>query len=126
METEDIKTILLSLCTIEKSREIIVEILEKVEKFHFDDLTENGRHDIHGLDIICQRIKVDTENAENCTENMKDQITASDEEEIEEAVLLIEDILLDVQPPANTVANQMAENALAAAAKTERALYGRV
>jgi len=99
METEDIKTIFLCIDTIEQSREVLNDTIEKIENFYFDDLSEAVRFDIHGLDIVCERIKKALECASNNTENMKEQITAADEQEIEDSVLLIEGIITDNIPP---------------------------
>lgn len=120
METETIKTILVCINTIEKSREILAETLEKVEKFHFDELTESGRFDIHGLDIACERIKEDLFCASNNTESMIESLTANDAQEIDDAVLMVEDILSDgettatLQTPKEFDPHSMADIAKAA------------
>jgi len=116
METEDIKTILLSIDTIEKARETLSETLKKVERFHFDDLSESGRFDIHGLEIVCERLKYNLECADNNAEGMRESLSMSDETEIEDAVILIEDILTDnISPKAKRFTTNMLDMAHRAA-----------
>jgi len=99
METEDIKIILLSIDTIEKAREILSESLQEIERFYFDELTESGRFDIHCLGTVCERLKNDLGCADNNTRGMRESLSMRDETEIEDAVILIEDILTDNIPP---------------------------
>lgn len=115
MEIENTKTILLCIDVIEKSREVLADVLEKVEKFHIDEMTEYGRNDIYGLDVFCKRIKSDLDCADNNTENMKEQISVADEKEITEAVLRVEDILIDdlSLPKSQPIPNQPALDELA-------------
>ena len=88
MQTETIKTILLCKDAIIKSREIMVETLEKLDR---DEMTDNGRRDVFYIGVWMKTLKADLD----CFyfDAMKKARSASEENEIENAVEEIENIL---------------------------------
>lgn len=100
METEQIVTVLLCIGTIAKAGEVLQDTLEVVEKHHMDDMPEKGRRNIYAIEDFCIDTKKEVAIVEDRhLESMREIISADDENEIEEAVLRIEDILLDDSVP---------------------------
>ena len=95
MNTETIKKILLCKDAIEKSREVLADTLEDVDGYHMDGKQKSSKDDIYCLMIFCKKIKKETDYVDRYLADMKEHISEDDGEEIEDAVVRIEDILVD-------------------------------
>lgn len=96
METEQMVTILLCIDTIAKAREVLHDTLETLEKYHMDDMPEKGKNDLYAIQDFCDDIKKEVTSTEDYhLGSMRKTISVSEENEIENNVLQIEDILLN-------------------------------
>lgn len=96
METEQMTTVLLCIDTIAKAREILHDTLEKVEKYHMEDMPEKDQLAVYAVQNFGINIKKEVDSVKEWhLSGMEKAISANDENEIEAAVLQIEDILLD-------------------------------
>ena len=126
MDSNDTKQIVISYYAL---RDACYAMLKPI-KINLNDgetvhsMSEEQERDLEYIQNACERIQGFLGNIESEIDDLEESIF--DDGEVDKAGKMINDILFDVQPPANTVANQMAENALVAAATTKRALYGRV
>ncbi len=126
MDSNDTKQIVISYYAL---RDACYAMLKPI-KINLNDgetvhsMSEEQESDLECIQNACEGIQGFLGNIESEIDDLEESIF--DDGEVDKAGKMINDILFDVQPPANTVANQMAENALVAAATTKRALYGRV
>jgi len=114
METEIKKIILLCNCAIGKCREIMLEAVEKLDQ---DEMTDKGRRDMFYIGIFFKNLKAELDGNELLLEDMDQSISADGEDEIEKAVLRIENILVGNEPVQTPISNQPAMNDMAEIAK---------
>ena len=95
METKDIKTVMLCIDVIEKAGEILSATANNVD---IDGMTESGKSDIFGIGGFCKDVKKQVDFVDRYIEDMRESLSVGNEQEIEDAVVLIEDILNDNVP----------------------------